>query len=103
MNDHDDATEEGANAAAAHRSMSRGAARNDGGVRTTARSVRRARTVARNLRRIEDGSHGGGRLASTARVRAASNPFQILSPQGNRDGVRFPKGAIVNSLVSSDC
>ena len=69
----------------------RGAARNDGGGRTTARSVRRARTVARNLRRIEDGFLGGGRLAPTASDEAGVNPFhEILSPQGDRDGVRSP-------------
>ena len=57
----------------------RGAARNDGGGRTTARSVRRARTVARNLRRIEDGELDGGRLARTT----ANKSF---TPQGTGAG-----------------
>ena len=70
----------------------RGAARNDGGGRTTARSVRRARTVARNLRRIEDGELDGGRLARTA---GSDDRKQILSPAGDRSRARSPRGPIV--------
>ena len=89
---------------AVRRSMNRGVARNDGGVRTAARNDGGVRTAARNLRRIEDGFLGGGRLAPTASGDADVNPFhEILSPQGDRDGVRSPKGAFVKIPASSEC
>ena len=64
----------------------------------------RVRTVAHSVRTIEDGDHGGGRLVLTASGESGANSF--LNPLPRREtvtGSGFPRGPIVNSLVSNDC
>jgi len=56
--------------------------------------------IARLSRCPEEGTRSnGGDPGRGPLLRACSEQNRIDSPQGNRNGVRFPKGPIVESLV----